>query len=63
MSRWKDIYEELLEVSPGVFQGVEPLAEAEHFYVCSVCGQAVDMRQLADVLYHEELQHEPKPVQ
>ena len=60
MSRWKDIYEELIEVQPGVFQGVEPLAEAEHFYVCSVCGQAVDMRQLTDVLYHEELRHKPQ---
>lgn len=62
MSRWKDIYEELLKVSPGVFQGAQPLAEADHFYVCSVCAQAVDMRQLADVLYHEELRYDPQPV-
>ena len=60
MSRWKDIYEELIEAMPGVFKGVEPLAEVDHFYVCSVCGQAVDMRQLADVLYHEELTHLPQ---
>jgi hypothetical protein len=63
MSRWKDICGELEEIAAGVFQGAEPLAEVDHFYVCSVCGQAVDMRQLADVLYHEELTHNPKPVQ
>ena len=61
MSRWKDIMGELLEIAPGVFQGAAPLSEAEHFYVCPGCGQAVDMRELADVLYHGELNHEPKP--
>lgn len=34
--------------------GGEPTDEAEQFYVCAVCGQAVDMRDLGDVLYHEE---------
>jgi hypothetical protein len=63
MSRWKDIYEELIEVGPGVFQGVEPLDEAEHFHVCGHCGQSVDMRQLADVFYHHEPGHKPKPLQ
>lgn len=61
MSRWKDIYEELTEIAPGVFHGAEPLDEADHFYVCPHCGQAVDMRQLADVLYHEDLTHDRKP--
>ena len=37
--------------------------EAEHFYVCEGCGQAVDMRRLGDVLYHEEEGHERLPVQ
>ena len=41
--------------------GSEPADEAEHFYVCTQCGQAVDMRKLGDVLYHEELGHEPLP--
>jgi len=27
--------------------------ELEHFYVCETCGQAVDSRQLGDMLYHE----------
>lgn len=63
MSRWKVLYSELCEVAPGVFHGAEPLDETEHFYVCQHCGQAVDMRELANVLYHDEPGHTPKPVQ
>jgi hypothetical protein len=37
--------------------------EAEHFYVCEACGQAVDMRKLGDVFHHEEPEHEPLPAQ
>jgi hypothetical protein len=38
----------------------EPAAdESEHFYVCAHCGQAVDMRDLASVLYHQTDQHRP----
>jgi hypothetical protein len=37
--------------------------EREHFYVCDVCGQAVDARRLGDVLYHDEPIHSPLPVQ
>jgi RNA polymerase-binding transcription factor DksA len=37
--------------------------EAEHYYVCEECGQAVDMRRLGDVLHHEEPGHYPLPVQ
>jgi len=33
------------------------LDELEHFYVCAHCGQAVDMRRLGDVLYHDEPGH------
>ena len=32
--------------------------EAEHFYVCSDCGQAVDKRDLGEVFHHEEPDHE-----
>ena len=46
-----------------IINDIVHLVKADHFYVCSVCGQAVDIRQLADVLYHEELTHSPKPVQ
>lgn len=40
----------------------EPDDEAAHFFVCKVCGQAVDMRRLGDVLYHEQPEHEALPV-
>lgn len=40
-------------------EGGEPADEADHFYVCPQCGQAVDMRRLGDVLHHEEPGHEP----
>ncbi|RWO41368.1 MAG: hypothetical protein EOS11_18265 [Mesorhizobium sp.] len=33
--------------------------ELKHFYICAICGQEVDMRQLGEVLYHEEPGHEP----
>ena len=33
--------------------------EAEHFYVRERCRQAVDMRSLYQVLYHEDEEHEP----
>jgi hypothetical protein len=35
--------------------------EAEHFYTCKACGQAVDKRRLGDVFHHEEAGHEPIP--
>jgi hypothetical protein len=28
--------------------------EKEHFYKCQQCGEMVDMRQLDDVLFHED---------
>lgn len=46
----------------GVHVGGEPANEAEHFYTCPVCGQAVDMRRLGDVFHHEQPGHEPLPV-
>ena len=42
--------------------GGEPADEAEHFYACPVCGQAVDKRDLFAVLHHEQEEHEPLPV-
>jgi hypothetical protein len=39
--------------------GGEPEQEAEHFYVCAACGQAVDMRRLGDVFHHEDDGHLP----
>jgi hypothetical protein len=39
--------------------GGEPGGEAEHFYICQACGEAVDMRRLGDVLHHQQPGHEP----
>jgi hypothetical protein len=41
--------------------GGEPKDEAEHFFICNGCSQAVDMRKLGDVLHHEEPGHKPFP--
>jgi hypothetical protein len=40
-------------------KGAEPLPEAEHFYTCHYCEQAVDIRRLRDVLYHDKPGHLP----
>lgn len=36
-----------------------PIREEQHYYVCETCGQAVDMRLLGDVMYHEQEDHKP----
>ena len=33
--------------------------EKRHFYKCEQCGEIVDMRQLDDVLFHEDHVHRP----
>lgn len=33
--------------------------EAQHFMNCAICGQSFDMRNLFEVLYHEQPNHEP----
>jgi activating signal cointegrator 1 len=43
----------------GTRLGGDPPNEAEHFYICAECGQAVDMRDLGQVFHHEEPGHEP----
>lgn len=50
---------ELLNQFKGERVGGEPLNEADHFYVCAACGQAVDCRNLGDVFHHEEPNHKP----
>ena len=35
------------------------LYHKQHFYQCQQCGEMVDMRQLDDVLFHED--HKPRP--
>jgi hypothetical protein len=34
-------------------------AEKKHFYKCQQCLEMVDMRQLDDVLFHEDHVHSP----
>lgn len=48
-----------LNAEMGKRVGGEPADEADHFYICQACGQAVDMRKLGDVLHHEDEGHEP----
>ena len=36
-------------------------SEADHFYRCEHCKQAVDMRDLGQVLHHEQRPHQPIP--
>lgn len=43
----------------GKIDGPEPEDEREHFYICAACGQSVDMRDLGQVLHHEDYGHEP----
>jgi hypothetical protein len=33
--------------------------ESDHFYPCPTCGQAVDVRDLRQVAYHNGPDHEP----
>lgn len=40
---------------------IEPADEAEHFEVCVTCGQAFDLRNLGDVLHHDQEMHERLP--
>lgn len=37
--------------------------EAEHFMTCAACGQAYDMRLLAEVMHHETPGHSRRVVQ
>lgn len=37
----------------------EPARESEHFMLCPHCGQAIDMRELAQALHHDMPGHKP----
>ena len=47
----------------GRIVSAETVNEADHFYICGACKQAVDMRDLGAVFYHEDEGHEPLVVQ
>lgn len=36
-------------------------ADSEHILTCVVCGQSFDMRDLAQLAYHEAEMHQPLP--
>ena len=59
MIEWKDVVEAARRTSPGIFAGMEPTDEGEHFYRCRHCGQSVDYRELGDVLFHDRPDHLP----
>lgn len=54
-------------VKPGEISGrrvgPDPANDADHFYVCEACRQAVDMRDLGAVIHHMDDGHEPLVVQ
>lgn len=56
----RDLIEQLQAVGPGRRVGGDPVDEAAHFFVCDTCGQAVDMRDLAEVVRHEMSDHEAR---
>lgn len=51
---------DLPHIPPGKRVGGEPADEAEHFFICESCGQAVDMRDLVEVFRHDEPGHKAK---
>ena len=50
----------LAQIPPGTRVGGDIEDDAQHFFACKVCGQAVDMRDLGEVFRHEEPGHEPR---
>jgi hypothetical protein len=38
-------------------------SELDHFIPCPICGQAIDCRELDQVLHHDEPDHKPIPRQ
>lgn len=39
--------------------GGEPPVEADHFLLCRECGQAIDLRDLRQVIWHQRPDHDP----
>lgn len=51
-----------VRIDPITKEPIEVENEADNFYNCEACGQAVDMRDLGEVFHHEEAGHKPLPV-
>jgi hypothetical protein len=52
----------VFRLQQGIWSGdFNQLSEAEkrHFYKCGRCGEMVEIRQLDDVLFHEDHVHRP----
>jgi hypothetical protein len=54
----------MTKIKPGqiigeLVAGEPPTTEDGFFYACPDCGQAVDERDLAQVIHHETPDHEP----
>ncbi|RWI94651.1 MAG: hypothetical protein E5X33_30975 [Mesorhizobium sp.] len=52
----------LSELGPpitGTRHGGEPEREQDHFYKCRRCGQQADRRDLRQLIFHEQPEHEP----
>ncbi|WP_157163638.1 hypothetical protein [Mesorhizobium australicum] len=45
--------------NPGMLYGGEPASDGVDHYMCAVCGQRVDMRDLRQVMWHQVPGHEP----
>ena len=43
----------------GKRHGGKPKSEEDNFYRCPACGQAVDRRDLRQVIWHQQPAHEP----
>ena len=52
-----------MRFDPGKRVEGEPANEADHFFICSECGQVVDCRDLGEVFRHEEPGHEARKPQ
>ena len=61
MKGWDEKVVELADmVAPGFLDDRRQLDESEHFYTCHYCDQAVDIRVLAEVQYHDRPGHSPR---
>ena len=43
----------------GQRHGGQPTREADHFLLCPACGQAIDLRDLQQVIWHQRPEHDP----
>jgi hypothetical protein len=44
-------------IEPKTRQPVKVMDERDHYFICPDCGQAVDKRDLGEVLHHADEEH------